>query len=151
MFALALLHTLRLVLWQPWAAWGRPILLVLPLAYAWIPFGLALLGAASLGLVPATIGIHALAAGAMGALIVGMMSRTARGHTGRLLQPGRRERWAYRLVLAGALVRVAAPFAGESAVAVLAVAALLWSGAFVLILSTLVPWLVAPRLDGKAG
>jgi uncharacterized protein involved in response to NO len=151
LFALAALHTLRLVLWQPWAAWGRPILWVLPLAYAWIPFGLALLGAASLGLVPATIGIHALAAGAMGALIVGMMSRTARGHTGRSLQPGRRERWAYRLVLAGALVRVAAPFAGESAVAVLAVAALLWSGAFVLILSTLAPWLVAPRLDGKAG
>jgi uncharacterized protein involved in response to NO len=151
MFALAAMHALRLVLWRPWAAWGRPILLVLPLAYAWIPLGLALLGGASLSLVPASIGIHALGAGAMGALILGMMSRTARGHTGRPLQPGRREVWAYRMVLCGALVRVGGPLAGESTFAVLAVAAILWSGAFVLILSTLTPWLFAPRLDGKAG
>jgi uncharacterized protein involved in response to NO len=151
LFALAALHTVRLVLWRPWAAWGRPILFVLPAAYAWIPIGLTLLGSASLGVVPASIGIHALGAGAMGALIVGMMSRTARGHTGRLLQPGRREVWAYRLVLWGALVRVVGPLASESTVAVLTLAVLLWSGAFVLILCTLTPWLMAPRVDGKPG
>jgi uncharacterized protein involved in response to NO len=151
LFIVAALHLLRLALWRPWDAWGRPILWVLPLAYAWIPAGLALLGGASLGLWPASIGMHALAAGAMGALIVGMMSRTARGHTGRRLQPGGREVWAYRLVLAGALVRVVAPLVGEASLPVLAAAAALWSGAFVLIVWTLAPWLVAPRLDGKAG
>jgi uncharacterized protein involved in response to NO len=151
LFIVAALHLLRLALWRPWDAWGRPILWVLPLAYAWIPAGLALLGGASLGLWPASIGIHALAAGAMGALIVGMMSRTARGHTGRRLQPGRREVWAYRFVLAGALVRVVAPLVGEASLPVLALAAALWSGAFALILWTLAPWLVAPRLDGKPG
>lgn len=151
LFALAALHALRLALWRPWAAWGRPILSVLPLAYAWIPLGLALLGGASLGVLPTSMGIHALGAGAMGTLILGMMSRTARGHTGRRLQPGRREVWAYRLVLCGAVLRVAGPLAGEWAIAVLAAAAFLWSGAFVLILCTLTPWLLAPRLDGKAG
>jgi uncharacterized protein involved in response to NO len=54
------------------------------------------------------------------------------------------------MVLCGALVRVGGPL-GESTVAVLAVAAILWLGAFVLILSTLTPRLLAPRLDGKAG
>jgi uncharacterized protein involved in response to NO len=151
LFVVAALHLLRLVLWRPWDAWGRPILWVLPLAYAWIPVGLALVGGASLGFWPASIGMHALAAGAMGALIVGMMSRTARGHTGRRLQPGGREVWAYRLVLAGALVRVVVPLVGEASLSVLAVAAALWSGAFVLIVWTLAPWLVAPRLDGKPG
>jgi uncharacterized protein involved in response to NO len=151
LLVVAALHLLRLALWRPWDARGKPILWVLPLAYAWIPAGLALLGGASLGFWPASIGIHALAAGAMGALIVGMMSRTARGHTGRRLQPGWREVWAYRLVLAGALVRVVAPLVGEASLPVLAVAAVLWSGAFVLILCTLAPWLVAPRLDGKPG
>jgi uncharacterized protein involved in response to NO len=151
LFIVAAMHLLRLALWRPWDARRRPILWVLPAAYAWIPTGLALLGGASLGLWPASIGIHALAAGAMGALIVGMMSRTARGHTGRGLQPGQREVWAYRLVLAGALVRVVAPLMGQASLTVLAVAAVLWSGAFVLVLWTLAPWLLAPRLDGKAG
>lgn len=152
LFALASVHALRCVLWRPWVARGRPILWILPAAYAWIPFGLALLGAASLGFLPATIGIHALAAGAMGALIVGMMSRTSRGHTGRPLQPGRSERWAYRLVLAGAAVRVVAPLVGGSAASVgLVIAAALWSTAFALLLFTLAPWLLSPRLDGRPG
>ncbi len=149
---LACTHALRCAWWRPWVARGRPILWILPAAYVWIPLGLALLGAASLGLLPVTLGIHALTAGAMGALIVGMMSRTARGHTGRPLQPGRRERWAYGLVLAGAAVRVAAPLISGTAVwAGLLAAAVLWSGAFALLLLTLAPWLLAPRLDGKPG
>jgi uncharacterized protein involved in response to NO len=151
MFLLAALHALRLTLWRPWDARGKPILWVLPAAYAWIPAGLALLGGASAAWVPASIGIHALTVGAMGALIVGMMSRTARGHTGRLLQPGRAEIWAYVLVLAGALVRVAGPLFVPSSMTILILSAALWSGAYALILWTLAPWLVTARLDGKAG
>jgi uncharacterized protein involved in response to NO len=149
---LAALHAVRLLLWRPWAARGRPILWILPAAYAWMPLGLALLAGAAAGALPASLGVHALAAGSMGALIVGMMSRTARGHTGRALQAGRRERWAYLLVLLGAALRVAAPvLPGSAGLACLWAAALLWSGAFMLVLSTLAPWLLAPRLDGAAG
>jgi uncharacterized protein involved in response to NO len=46
---LAVLHATRLVLWRPWVARGRPILWILPAAYAWIPLGLALLAFAALG------------------------------------------------------------------------------------------------------
>jgi uncharacterized protein involved in response to NO len=149
---LAALHAVRWLLWRPWVARGRPILWILPLAYAWIPLGLALLACSSLDVLSASIGIHALAAGSMGALIVGMMSRTSRGHTGRSLVAGPQEVWAYRLVLIGAAVRVAAPLAGGAAVSwLLIAAALLWSVAFALLLWTLTPWLLAPRLDGKAG
>jgi uncharacterized protein involved in response to NO len=149
---LAALHAARLALWRPWVARGRPILWILPAAYAWMPLGLALLAAACAGTLPTSLGVHALAAGSMGALIVGMMSRTARGHTGRLLQAGRRERWAYGLVLLGAALRVAAPLVpGAAGSWWLGAAALLWSAAFMLLLWTLAPWLLSPRLDGKAG
>jgi uncharacterized protein involved in response to NO len=151
-FALALLHVRRMWRWQPWVARGRPILRILPAAYAWIPFGLGWLGAASLGLANVSIGVHALTAGAMGGLVVGMMSRTSRGHTGRPLQAGLGERWAYGLVLAGGGLRVAAPLlpVGAYQPALLA-GALAWSAAFALLFVTLLPWLTMPRVDGRAG
>lgn len=149
---LAAWHTARLLLWRPWVARSRPILWILPAAYAWMPLGLALLAAASLGLVDRSVGLHALTAGAMGALIVGMVSRTSRGHTGRLLVAGLRERWAYALVLLGAVLRVLAPAFGLGWHGpVLAMAAVAWSAAFALLFITLWPWLTTPRRDGKAG
>jgi uncharacterized protein involved in response to NO len=109
------------------------------------------LDGANLGWTPASIGIHALGNVGMGTPILGMMSRTARDHTGRLLQPRRCKVWAYRIALCGALTRVGEPLAGKSIVAVFAIAEILWSGAIVLILSTLTPWLLAPCLDNTAG
>jgi uncharacterized protein involved in response to NO len=151
-FALAALHGARLLLWRSWVARGRPVLWILPAAYAWIPLGLALLGAASLGVAASSLGIHALSAGAMGGLVVGMVSRTSRGHTGRLLQAGRSERWAYGLVLSGAVLRVGAPvLPGTMHLLALVAAALAWCAAFGLLFATLLPWLTAPRVDGKAG
>ena len=47
-----------------------------------------------------------LAIGATGGLIIGMITRTALGHTGRMLIAGRIETAAYALVLIAALVRV---------------------------------------------
>jgi uncharacterized protein involved in response to NO len=155
--SLAMLHALRLLLWKPWRSRGRPILWVLPLAYAWLPVGLALWAAAGAGGWPVSMGLHALTAGAMGMLIVGMISRTSRGHTGQPLQAGRAEVWAYRLVGAGALLRVLAGGATVAGVAgavhwgLLAAGAALWSGAFALLLVALAPWWLVPRLDGKAG
>jgi len=86
-FALAaLLHTARLWHWQPWRTRSRPILWVLHAAYAWLPIGFLLLAWAQLGGVAASAGIHGLAVGATAGLIVGMVTRTARGHTGRPLK-----------------------------------------------------------------
>jgi uncharacterized protein involved in response to NO len=76
---------------------------------------------------------HALTVGAVGALVLGMMTRTARGHTGRPLQADGVDAGCYGLVIAAALIRVVVPFAAPSAgvYAVLASAAL-WSAAFAL-------------------
>jgi uncharacterized protein involved in response to NO len=146
----AALQLRRLLRWQPLATRGRPILWVLHAAYAWIPVGLALLALAQAGLIAASPGVHALAVGATGGLVIGMITRTARGHTGRPLRVSRAEVGAYALVAAAALLRTLVPLLTASTLPLLA-AALAWSSAFALYLWVFTPWLTRPRLDGKDG
>ncbi|MEO6292916.1 MAG: NnrS family protein, partial [Burkholderiaceae bacterium] len=138
--------------WQPWLTKNRPVLWILHVAYAWFPVGLALLALAQIGWVPVSAGVHALAVGATGGLIIGMVSRTARGHTGRPIQASRLEVAAYLLVMLAAGLRVFVPLiAPELLVVSLITAATAWSVAFVLYLWVFAPWLLRTRLDGKDG
>lgn len=152
-FALAAAgHAWRHASWKPWLTRRRPILWILHTAYAWLWLGLALLGAAQLGGISASAGVHALGVGATGGLIIGMITRTARGHTGRTLQVGAPELAAYVLVLVAALLRVLLPLlAPQWTSAALWSAGIAWSLAFLLYLVVYLPWLTAPRLDGKDG
>ncbi len=148
----AVLHSVRLWHWQPWRTAARPILWVLHAAYAWLPVGFVLLAWAQAGGVSASSGIHALAVGATGGLIVGMVTRTARGHTGRPLKASRLEVAAYLLVAGAAIARVFLPLvAPERTIDWLVVAAAAWATAFALYLWVFAPWLVSCRLDGKDG
>lgn len=146
----AILHLRRLWRWQPLVTRGRPILWILHAAYAWVPVGLALLALAQSGLIGVSPGVHALAVGATGGLVIGMITRTARGHTGRPLQATKAEVTAYALVLAAALLRTLVPLFASSNVPLIA-AAVAWSGAFGIYLWIFTPWLMRPRLDGKDG
>ncbi|MFZ2991076.1 NnrS family protein [Ideonella sp.] len=152
-FALAgLLHAARLWHWQPLRTRLRPILWVLHAAYAWLPVGFLLMAWAQLGGVAASAGIHALAVGATAGLIVGMVTRTARGHTGRPLKVSRREVAAYLLVTVAAIARVLLPLVAPAHTADwLVLAAAAWATAFALYLWVFTPWLLSSRLDGKDG
>ena len=148
----ALLHLARLWHWQPWRTWARPILWVLHAAYAWLPVGFGLLAWAQLGGVAASAGIHALAVGATAGLIIGMVTRTARGHTGRALKASRLEVAAYLLVAGAAVARVVLPWLTPAHSANgLVLAASAWAIAFALYLWVFTPWLLSSRLDGKDG
>ena len=147
------LHALRLWTWDPWCTRGTPILWILHLAYAWIPIGLLLLGLHAFGFpVAAALGDHALSTGAVGGMIIGMITRTARGHTGLPLQVNRMEVTAYVLVLLAALARVVGPLLTPAEyVSTLSAAGALWSAAFLLYLVVYLPLLIAPRVDGRPG
>jgi uncharacterized protein involved in response to NO len=150
----AALQLHRLLSWQPFVTRRRPILWVLHAAYAWIPIGLALLSLAELGVLGVSAGVHALAVGATGGLIIGMITRTARGHTGRPLRVSKAEVAAYGLVLAAALLRVLVPLVAPHTVPYavpLIAAATAWSSAFAIYLWVFTPWLLSSRLDGKDG
>ncbi|MCW7537894.1 NnrS family protein [Aquabacterium sp. A7-Y] len=148
----ALAHAVRLLLWQPWRTWHTPLVWVLHAAYLWIPLHLALRAAAAAGAVPATLATHALTVGAIGGLVIGMMTRTARGHTARPLRADRWDVAAYVLVLSSALLRVGLPLAAPTRyVEAIAGSAALWSLGFALYAWHYGPMLLRPRLDGKPG
>ena len=146
----AALHLRRQWAWQPWLTRSRPILWILHAGYAWIAVGLGLLALAQLGLVSESAGLHALTVGATSGLIIGMITRTARGHTGRSLQAGKAETSAYALVMAAALLRSLLPIFGLHSPALLG-AAMAWSSAFIIYLYVYTPWLLAARVDGRDG
>ena len=150
--AAALAQANRIVRWQPWATLRVPLLWILHLSHAWIPLGLTLLALSEAGLVPRSAAIHGLALGAMSGLILGMITRTALGHTGRLLQAGPVETAAYVALHLAVLARVLPLlFAPHHTMAGLMVAALGWCLAFGLYLLRYGPMLVRVRADGKPG
>ena len=148
----AALHGARLALWAPLKTRSNPILWILHLSYAWIVVHLALRGCAGFGLAPAALATHALTVGAIGGLTLGMMTRTARGHTARSLKAGRAEIAAYLLVQGAAIARVLLPLALPSAyAAAIGLSAALWSAAFAVFVVAYFPILSRPRLDGQPG
>lgn len=148
----ALAHGWRWALWQPWKTRRVPLVWVLHLAYAWIPVHLLLRALAAGGWVAPSLAIHALTVGAVGGLVIGMITRTARGHTGRPLRADGWEVACYVAVLLAAAVRVGVPLLqpGWTVHAVLASAAL-WSLGFGLYAVRYWPVLSRPRLDGRPG
>ena len=150
--AAAVLHAVRLALWAPLATRGRPILWILHLSYAWVPVHLALRGLGAFDLVAPMLATHALTVGVIGGLTLGMMTRTARGHTARPLKVGPWEVSAYVLVHAAAVVRVLLPLAAPAAYAsFVALSAALWCSAFAVFTVVYYPILSRPRLDGQPG
>lgn len=139
----------RMWCWQPWTTKGRPILWALPLAYAWIPVGLFLLAVASWTGASTSSGVHALAVGGAGGLVIAMITRTARGHTGRPLTAGKLEVLAYLLVASAAVLRVGAPYLGGHYFVAVQMSAWLFATAFLIYVWVYAPWLTAPRADGR--
>jgi uncharacterized protein involved in response to NO len=131
--------------WNPLATRSRPLLWVLHVSYAWIPVGLVLLGLASFGLVPRSAAIHAFAVGSIGGLIMGMITRTALGHSGRPVQAGRWETAAYVLVHAAAISRVTAALVPAVYLAGMSAAGLAWTAAFAIYAIAYAPVLIRSR------
>ena len=151
-FIAASASAIRLAGWKSHLTARVPLLWILHLSYAWIPLGFVLLGMAALGFGTASTAFHALAVGSMAGLIVGMMTRTTLGHTGRKLATGRAEPVMYALIQAGAVARVAAGLAPpEWRNGALVLAGACWSLSFALFLLVYAPYLWRARIDGKEG
>jgi uncharacterized protein involved in response to NO len=150
--AAAVANAIRLAGWKPLRTLRNPLLWILHVSYAWLPLGLLLLAMAALGFVSVSAAVHALVVGAMSGLIIGMITRTALGHTGRPLAAGAAETTMYALVQAGALARLIAavgPYAWRDAMLMLAAAC--WALAFVGYVAVYGRYLCSARLDGKEG
>ncbi|SEA30826.1 NnrS family protein [Paraburkholderia sartisoli] len=146
------IHVARLVAWRSYAVRRPPILLILHLAYAWIPVGFALLVLSAFGDVPHTLAMHAFTAGVIGGAIISMITRTARGHTGKPLTADRRDIASYTLVMAGSALRVFGPLvAPRFFLFWITAAGLCWIVGFGLYVIAYALPLCRPRQDGKPG
>jgi len=150
-FIAAIAHGARLALWRSWRTLATPLVWILHAAYAWIVCHLLLRGLSGMDLLAESLAIHALTVGAIGGLTLGMMTRTARGHTGRPLQADRWEIAMFLLIQAAALVRVLGGTVFAAYLASVQLSGLFWSVAFSLYAVRYWPVLTLSRLDGKPG
>jgi uncharacterized protein involved in response to NO len=143
---------------RTWPRGAAPALLrVLFLGAAWLPVALALFAAQSLyfdatgvfafGRAPA----HALFIGFFGSLLVAMVTRVTKGHSGRPLVLGVPAALAFVTLQLVAVVRIAADLAPQAGAALQLAAAAGWLLAFL-------PWVLrsawiylTPRADGRPG
>ncbi|MGE0081314.1 MAG: NnrS family protein [Thiohalomonadaceae bacterium] len=136
------------------------LLAALHIAFAFLSVGLALYviqsftllltGDLILGRAP----LHAIAIGFVAAMVIGMITRVSRGHSGRPLVMDGPDWTAFLLMLGAAVMRIAGDvqaIASSSPVSPNLLAALAW-------LAALIPWgirylamYLRPRIDGKPG
>jgi uncharacterized protein involved in response to NO len=114
LLAAGALHTVRLIRWAGDRTLRERLVLVLHVAYAFVPVGFLLLGlSAWVSAVPQSAGIHAFTAGAMGLMPLAVMTRATLGHTGRQLAASAGTQLIYALAVIGAVLRIAAAVTGS--------------------------------------
>jgi uncharacterized protein involved in response to NO len=145
-------HAIRVALWRPWRTTHAPLVWILHASYAWIVVHLVLRALAASGYVAAPFAVHALTIGAVGGMTIGMMTRTARGHSGLALVADRFEVACFALIQVAAVVRVFGGIAlPEYVRATVVLSGLCWSSGFALYAIRYWPVLTRPRIDGKPG
>jgi len=148
----AIAHAVRLALWSPLATRRTPLLWILHASYAWLVVHLALRALAALDVASASLAMHALAVGGIGGMTLGMMTRSALGHSGRPLKAGAAEIASYAFVQLAAIARVLVPLLVPAAyLASVAAAGVMWFTAFAVFTATYWPILTRPRIDGRPG
>jgi uncharacterized protein involved in response to NO len=141
---------IRLGRWRGWLAWREPLVLSLHVGFAWLGLSLLALGSALLGFgLQQAEALHLLTAGAVGTMTLAVMTRATLGHTGRPKQAGPLTVTIYLLVTLGTLLRVCIPNPSSPTGAthlLLGLAAMAWSGAYLLFALTYGSFLFRPSL-----
>jgi uncharacterized protein involved in response to NO len=146
----AALNGWRLSQWVGGATLSEPLLFILHLGYAWVVIGTALLGLSMAGVsVPVASALHVLTVGAIGTMLLGVMTRVSLGHTGRALSANRPTVVIFLLINAAALVRVAASWGAAGTTTFIVLSGLFWIGAFALFEIHYGSVLLAPRIKGN--
>lgn len=150
--AAGLITLWHVIAWKPWSVISTPLLWILYLGYLGLGLGLWVAAAYAMGWTSRlSWPIHMLGMAGFGALIMGMITRTALGHTGRALVADSSMVCSYGLVAVAIVLRVTALSVSTYPLPLLHASALCWVLAFGLYLWRFVPWLVRPRSDQRSG
>ncbi|MFP1631892.1 NnrS family protein [Zhengella sp. ZM62] len=132
MIAAGLANLVRQMRWAGERTAGESLVLILHLAFLFVPLGFLLSGAGALmpDAVSPAAGMHAFGAGAAGAMVLAVMMRATLGHTGQALTMGRGSKIVFACLVASAAIRIAAALAPQGPGILMILAGLLWSAAF---------------------
>ncbi len=146
-------HSWRFSRWGVQHCRHIPLLWSLHLSYAFIPVGLLALLLYSAGyLADQSVALHCFTVGALGSMILAMISRVTLGHTGRAMQLPKWMALAFVLVLVSALLRVIIPTgAPQWSHWGVAGAAVSWVTAYGIFVYYYSPMLLSARADGRPG
>lgn len=130
-----------------------PLLWSLHLSYAFIPLGFIVLALYAAGYTASlSAALHCFTGGAMGGMILAMISRVTLGHTGRPLQPPKLMSIGYSAIIVGAILRVVFPgWFPEGSSWAIGLAGGLWILGYGIYVFYYGPMLVAARADGRPG
>ena len=133
-----LLNLARLARWRGWKTTGEGLVTILHVGYLWLSLGITLLGVSMLSNTMTTAAaLHMLTLGAMGTMILAIMTRATLGHTGRDLHAGPGTMAIYIFVTVAMGLRVAYGFAPGTGL--IWASAGFWTAAFALFV-----WIYAP-------
>ncbi len=149
--AAGILLAMRLARWVGYRAFDDKLVLVLHMAYAFVPIGFLLIALSLLipDFITPSAGAHAWGVGAIGLMTLAVMTRATLGHTGRQLVASPGTVMVYGLVTFAAVARVAAAIPSAADVVLLYVAGCAWVVAFAGFAAIYGPMLWRPK--GNAG
>jgi len=143
----ALVHSARLLRWMGNKTGAEPLVWVLHVGYALVPFGALMMGLSILtnDAVTARAAQHVWMAGAIGLMTLAVMTRATLGHTGRALHSGWATTAIYILVMLSVVVRLLAGTLPAASHSLHLISGLAWIGAFGVFIARYGPMLLNPR------
>ncbi|UDF32422.1 UNVERIFIED_ORG: NnrS family protein (plasmid) [Roseateles sp. XES5] len=143
--AAAVLHCIRLHRWRGWTTAPEKLLVILHVAYAFVPLGFFAIALNALNVLEERSVLHLLSVGAIACMMLAVMTRASLGHTGRVLAASRLTMAAYAALILCALVRPLGEILPEMSQHIYGAAGLLWIAAFGLFCLEYAPILARKR------
>ncbi|MDX8444003.1 NnrS family protein [Mesorhizobium captivum] len=148
--AAATFNAVRLARWAGDRTLSDPLVLILHVAFAFVPLGLLLAGLTVFApeRIPPVAGIHAFAVGAIACMTLAVMTRATLGHTGRDMKASGGTCAVFVAIIIAAVLRVAVAIAPAAAI-LLHISAALWVAAFAGYAVLFGGMLMRPRLQTR--
>lgn len=145
------LQLARWIRWKPWLTLSEPLVWSLMLTYLCLPLSLLYRGILTDAFAAHAM-LHLFAVGALGGLVLAMISRVTMGHTGRAIYKGPNMTLAFGAIILAAVVRsVGVALWPQYMFTMVDISAGLWAFAFAMYVYHFGKMLVTPRADGHPG
>ncbi|MGR5093535.1 NnrS family protein [Vibrio maritimus] len=151
MLIAGVLQLARWIRWKPWLTLSEPLVWSLMLTYLCLPLSLLYRGILTDAFAAHAM-LHLFAVGALGGLVLAMISRVTMGHTGRAIYKGPNMTLAFGAIILAAVVRsVGVAVWPQHMFTMVDISAGLWAFAFAMYVYHFGKMLVTPRADGHPG